>query len=225
MYADDGLHLTKDGDHREFKEWVRKIGYFGITLAPEKSGLIQDGQFKFLGVEWDLSKKEVTYREHRYSWKGKDVNAPTVQREVAQWFQMVSAWYGKKSLGWYWEVHQRAYAKEHYSKLPLYQTIKTVMYSWWTGKALNGHRYFIGCGIYEVTKLSTKCCASLINEHKALKLRKLAPLNLVEDGKFTNWCMKKNQYFEEIFENSLREFTRQKLPDWPNIHETLGAGD
>jgi len=225
MYADDGLHLSKEGDHSSFLRWVEQIGYLGITLAPDKSGIVKEGRFKFLGVIWDLHKQTVTYREHTKTWAGKDVTAQEVQQEMSQWFQMVAAWYGKKSKGWYWDIHKGSYAKRHYSKLPFFTTIKTVMYSWWTGKALNGHRYFIGCGIYEITKLSTLCCCSLINEHKALKLRSIKPLNLVEDGKVTNWTLKKNDYFEEIFENRLRAFTRESLPDWPNVHETLSAID
>lgn len=224
MYADDGIHMTKDGDHSEFMKWVAKIGYFGIKLAPEKSGIIK-GIFKFLGVYWDFDRKEVKFGESTKSWAGKDVMSEQVQREMAEWFQKVAQWYGKQSKGWYWDIHREAFAKKHYSKLPFFDMIRTVMYSWWTGRPLNGHRYFIGSGIYEVTKLSTMCCEEIIGELKTLKLRKLKPLNLVESGKFENWSMKKNDYFEEMYENSLREFTRQILPDWPNVHETVDAVD
>jgi hypothetical protein len=196
----------------------------GITLAPEKSGKVLD-KFKFLGVEWNLTRQEVSYRGEVKSWRGKNIKDPRLHREMMEWFQKVAQWYGKPNRGWYWEVANHSIAKDHYSVLSLRQTIKTVIYSWWTGKALDGHRYFIGCGIYNVMKLSTISTADIIDRLGTLNLRKVKPLDLVEGGKFEHWQIRKNNYFEEIYENSLRAFTRQILPDWPNVHETLSALD
>jgi len=40
-----------------------------VQIEPTKTGLVKD-EFKFLGVIFDIEKKEVRYKEARESWKG-----------------------------------------------------------------------------------------------------------------------------------------------------------
>jgi len=41
----------------------------GIEIEPTKTGKVKNN-FKFLGVEFDIEKEEVRYRESKLSWKG-----------------------------------------------------------------------------------------------------------------------------------------------------------
>jgi len=55
----------------------------GIEIEESKSGVVRD-RFKFLGVEFDLEKEEVKYKESTYSWKNKDTNSIEVAQEIYQ---------------------------------------------------------------------------------------------------------------------------------------------
>jgi len=61
-------------------ECLKKMG---IEIEESKSGVVRD-RFKFLGVEFDLEKEEVKYKESTYSWKNKDTNSIEVAQEIYQ---------------------------------------------------------------------------------------------------------------------------------------------
>lgn len=67
MYADDGLVLReKDSDDKEMKKWFAQLKSSHVNVDPKKSGEVKD-RFKFLGVEFDLEKEEVKYKDSTYS--------------------------------------------------------------------------------------------------------------------------------------------------------------
>jgi hypothetical protein len=67
MYADDGLIVSKDDrEDVEVDYWFETLGKLGVTVDPNKSGLVKNN-FKFLGVEFDLVKQEVKYKESTFS--------------------------------------------------------------------------------------------------------------------------------------------------------------
>ena len=69
MYADDGLVIRKDSDFSEFEEWCVKLRNFGVEIEPTKTGQVE-GRFKFLGVEFDVGRKTVSFGESKITWAG-----------------------------------------------------------------------------------------------------------------------------------------------------------
>lgn len=56
MYADDGILLSKPTEVG-FIRWRERLEAIGIAMVPEKSRIVEDGVFSFVGINWKLKER------------------------------------------------------------------------------------------------------------------------------------------------------------------------
>jgi len=174
MYADDGLFIS-EMEEDTYKVWLRQIQTMGIRIAPEKSGRVNDS-FKFLGVNFDITKETATFNESTISWLGKDCNSESVQQEVREWFTTVPQMYSKKPTNWFWEIKDRSFATRFRNNQNWRDWTMTILKGLWNCGQYKGYRYFLGKGTYSISGLSTQCCELLSSYVKDMRLAKLKGL-------------------------------------------------
>jgi len=173
MYADDGVILSDKDDEKKILKWFEDLKIFGLNIEPVKSGKILD-KFKFVGVTFDLKEESVTYNESIYSWKNKDVSDVETLYEVWTWFRTVAQYYGKKSVGWTWEIHNKAAILEFKGTKGNWWTwLRIIWNGLWKAESYKGERYFVGKGIFNISSSSTKCCSQMMEKLKDFRLVKI----------------------------------------------------
>lgn len=206
MYADDGLILrkTRENDH-EIEAWFKELRVLGVEIDPAKSGEVKHN-FKFLGVDFDLEKEEVKYKESVYSWKGKDVTKYEVAEEIYLWFKLVGQFYGKKAEPWDWKIHPEAQIIKFRHYLDFYKRIgagesylddlRQVGRNLLDWRTYKGYRWFGSRGIFNVTSASTMSCGELQKYQKDLRLIKVKSFKWEEEqtdehyrnkGRYEEW--------------------------------------
>jgi len=225
MYADDGLIIRKDDkDDKEVTTWFDWAWKLGVYLEPSKSGPVGK-QFKFLGVQFDLEKETVTYKDSSYSWKGRGPITMEIAQEIYQWFKLVGQFYGKKPEGWTWKIHPEAVITRFGFNLQWRKRLgegrsyvgdlKELFGKLYNSKTYKGFRIFIGRGIYHISSSSTKSCGYLLKLQKDLRLVKVKSFSWF--GKpFRYRFERKGKYMEE---RSLSRVTAYSESEFSYIHD------
>jgi len=196
MYADDGVILSETEDDTKINKWFESLEIFGIKLEPTKSGRTK-GSFKFCGVTFDIGEETVSWEGHNFSWKGRDVNATGTLFDVWGWFRTVSQYYGKKSVGWTWEIDKLAAINEFKgTEGNWWHWLKIVWAGVWSAESYKGERYFIGKGIYNISSSSTRCCDRILGRLKDFRLVKIKEFNWVGDSYARYLYSNRGKYWE-----------------------------
>ena len=243
MYADDGLIIRPEGMGKEDVDyWFECLKRMGIEVEPTKTGKVGTN-FKFLGVEFDLEKREVKYKESTYSWRGKDVTRFETAQEIYMWFKLVGQVYGKKPEGWTWKIHPSSMLTKYGINLKLRRLIgdgrgymedlKEIFGSILHYKTYKGYRWFPGRGIYHITSSSTMCCNELAALQKDLSLVKVKGFNWEPEFK-TNKAkyMEREtltlltqyweyEYFSTHDANMWEEMRKNWKPRWTNGYKVV----
>lgn len=200
MYADDGVVVRDDRDFSEFDLWIKKLRKLRIFVAPEKTGMVND-TFKFLGVEFNLQRKTVSYNDSKVTWAGWDLNSPHLDGIMKLWFRQVAQLYGKKSEGWTWDVAKHSSITQYSVKLDWIPWIKTILIGLWAAKDHKGNRYFLGKGIYNISRSSTLCCGDMLSRLKDITMVKKRALNLSNKPEKKADFIAKGKYLERNMGN------------------------
>ena len=89
MYADDGLIIGEKADKEGIEKWLGDLKNRGIIIEPKKSGWI-DNEFKFLGVDFNITKKRLSYRGHSITFDEADVTLEENKEIVLMWLKQVA---------------------------------------------------------------------------------------------------------------------------------------
>jgi hypothetical protein len=164
MYADDGLIFGSKG---EAYQWFGELEDIGVYTEPTKSGEIFN-EFKFLGTRWNISERWVKYipkgttEEHILTWKeGDEVKE---KQRISEWFKFVASIYGKKPGEWTWDINDNSWAMRFREKFTGWESIYIMAAGITNGQMWKGFRYFLGKGIFNVSGLSSMCCAGFLKD-------------------------------------------------------------
>lgn len=207
MYADDGLIIRKRGSSDEdIKQWFNWAWKLGIYREESKSGPVKN-QFKFLGINFDLEKEEVSYKESKWTWKGRDINSYETWQEIYNWFKLVGQFYGKKPKEWTWNIHPDSFITHtgfHITGRKLLgkgmeymESLRNILGKLINHRTYKGYRWFVGRGIYHISSSSTKCCVDLLRLQKDLRLVKVKSISWSGPTRFNRY-KSKGKYFEEM---------------------------
>jgi hypothetical protein len=200
MYADDGVVIRDDGDFSEFDIWIKKLRKLRIFVAPEKTGMV-DNTFKFLGVEFNLQRRTAQYGDSKITWAGWDLSSPHLEVIMNVWFRQVAQLYGKKSEGWTWELKKNSSITQYKVNLNWVDWIKTIWKGIWLAKDYKGNRYFLGKGIYNISRSSTLCCGDMLSRLKDITMVKKRALNLSNKPGIKPDFIAKGKYLERNMGN------------------------
>lgn len=206
MYADDGLIIREDDFGEDIETWFRDLKKLGVEIDPKKSGKVGT-KFKFLGVEFDLEKEEVKYKESILSWKGRNTKSFELAEEMYVWFKQVGQFYGKRPERWNWNVNKSSMITKFGFTLQARTLLgkvanrdlnwREIFQELLNGNVIRGYRWFVGRGIFHISSSSTKCCNALLERQKDIRLVKVkgfvwekkAPLShhYANKGKYQEW--------------------------------------
>lgn len=195
MYADDGLIIRKDEDFSEFEEWCAKLRNFGVEIEPSKTCRVE-GSFKFLGVEFDVERKTVSYQDSKITWAGWNLKSPELENKFALWFKTVAQFYGKKTAGWSWDIVKGSCCWEHRNQMGWIRYLTTMFWGLWSAKIYKEQRYFLMKGCYNVSGLSTLCAGDVLSHLKDITLVKKKQLQIPRKEKNNKVHIDRGKYFE-----------------------------
>jgi hypothetical protein len=183
MYADDGLIFGNSDE--EIQCWFDELDEIGISIEPSKTKKIEiSNEFRFLGTYWNIEKREIRYtskdgeNESILNWSEQDELDKNTKKRVNDWFKRVSSIYGKKPGEWTWDMNRESWAMRYQVKLTGWDYIFTTLAGISNGGMYKGNRYFIGYGIFNISSLSSQCCAGFLEQFK--NLTKFIPKKLDE---------------------------------------------
>lgn len=216
LYADDGVYIGNNID--KFNQWKQDVSLVGAELAESKSRLVTTGMFKFLGCIIDMEKENVVYKGKVISWND-ELLAEKLMRLYSE------EPYKKQPKGWTWKIKNDSVTAMNFKELkdlwefPIWDYFLVVWNSVMWGLPHKGYRKFRNYGIIDILGASSFACNELVKSKSELNLVAIKPLSPIFKGKLSNYCVNKNTYYEEIYENSLRHYIKTELPGWNNVLE------
>lgn len=216
LFADDGVYIGDNID--KFKKWKQDISLVGAEISEEKSRMVTDGKFKFLGCIIDIYKEQVRYNGKVLSW-----HDPELGKKLTGIYSEEP--YKKQPKGWTWKIKNDSVTAMNYKDMidmwnfPIIEYLIVVWMSLIWGLPHKGYRIFSKCGMIDILGSSSLACNNLAKSKNELNLVALKPLCPIFKGKLSNYCMTKGTYYEEIYENNLRNYMKQQLPGFSNIME------
>lgn len=215
MYADDGLYIGNSWS--KFHKWRQDMSMIGAEIAENKSGVVSE-RFKFLGCDIDLKKEEIQYDNKVISWWD-----PELMKKLKKVYSEEP--YGKKPKGWTWKMKPSSITSENYRDMidlwefPIWDWICIWYQSVVWGLPYKGYRMFQDNKVIDILSASSIAMNEMVKSKAELNLVAIQPLRPIFKGKLSNFCMNKSCYYEEIYENSLRNYIRKQLPEWKNVME------
>jgi len=217
LYADDGVYIGNNID--KFNKWKQDISLVGAEIAESKSRRVTDGKFKFLGCIIDIYKEQVIYKGKVLDWNDENFNELVKSLYIEEPYK-------KQPKGWTWKIKTDSVTAMNYKDMidlwnyPIWDIIQVVWKSLIFGLPHGGYRIFRGIGIIDILGASSMACNMLVKSKSELNLVAYKPLCPIFKGKLSNYCMNKGTYYEEIYENSLRNYIKAELPaKWNNVME------
>lgn len=203
MYADDGIVVVKnDKDIEEMNNFFKRLSWSGTEIAIEKSKWVT-GKFVFLGVELNLDTKKLTYVDDQ----GRRHMIDMYSEDLMKWLKTIAQYYGRKTTGWTWELHEDSYAacapKDHTWR-EFAKTIKSL----WTGNVESGYKFMWGTWSQKVLANSTWSTNEILMELRDIKLLNLRKKRVkpklmdVLHNERWNTPIDKGRYVEIIVDNS-----------------------
>lgn len=162
MYADDGLYAYDDINQlQDLVGWAGVMRHFGAHMKDlEKC----TDKFKFLGVEFDIIKETMSFKDSTIKWDNE---------RAVHWLKTIGNKYGKQSPDWSWDMHSRSIS-QGFPLVYIKESWRTILFRMkimWYGQH-KGYKYIPGFGIFNISGLSTQSCNELIRKSKQLKYTK-----------------------------------------------------
>lgn len=179
MYADDGLVMGQTVERDDLIAWLEKLRTMGIEIEPKKSGWVGN-EFKFLGVDFNISEKVMNYKGSKLCWKGADITDKDNIQIVYDWLKNVAQYYGKEASPWSWDIRPDSVATEFRIKGWSWKNLWTIIMGLWAAEAVGSRRYFLFKGIYEIPSLSSQSCEYMLDHIKGIKLAKLKYFDFID---------------------------------------------
>lgn len=215
LYADDGVFIGNDWS--KFKKWRQDVSLVGAEIADEKSGMVGNS-FKFLGTLIDRKGECIIYKNKKISWWD-----PELMHKLKILYSEEP--YKKNKKGWNWDVRPNSVTAMNYTdymdlvNFPIVDYILIWYKSLVWGLPHKGYRMFKNNCCIDILSASSFAMNEMVKSKAELNLVALKPLCPVFKGKLSNFCMNKSSYYEEIYENSLRNYIRKELPEYNNVME------
>lgn len=183
MMADDGIFLGLFQDF-DFQVWSLRMAELGIPLVPAKSRQVEDGKFKFVGIDWDLDRRELSCKKtgRTWSWGAWDLmiehsdedNVKEIRdlrnESLKEWLLTVNQKYGNatEDRSWNWRVDAESMAK-HFTErdFGIQEQASILKNSIYYNRVRLGVRWFPSTDQYHnISFLSSLCNAVMLRNMK-----------------------------------------------------------
>lgn len=224
MYADDGLFIGKTMELIDkFKKWLEDVELTGAIQAKDKTGIIKQRRFKFLGCYIDRDAETIETPEGVIlSWWSKNLKEKLKRVSPRM--------YEKEMEDWSWNIHPDSYLGRYgaVNDIGILTTILVFLYGVIRKRPYKGFRFFWGVGIVDVIASSSNCLDLLSRYSKGFNLKDIKSFNkqsFITGNKFGNFETLRSPrwkpYIEAIYENWLIGFGKKTLPEFKNLFTNL----